>query len=753
MNADRTEFQSEQAIERAKELSQQQVQPPADVPGYETQRFLGSGAYGEVWVGVDKTTGRRVAIKFYTHGSRVDWSLLSREVEKLAVLSADRYVVQLLDVGWDATPPYYVMDYIENGSLEDALVDRGHFSVADAVELFEEVAIGLRHLHSKGVLHCDLKPANVLLDEDDKPRLADFGQSRLSHEQAPALGTLFYMAPEQADLKAVPDARWDVYALGAILFRMLTGNPPHRTEDNIDQIQSTEQLVDRLVQYRTIIESSRRPNHHRQLPGVDGALADIIDRCLAPDPKNRFPSVESVIEALHRRAELRTRRPLMILGLVLPVFLLFVMALFGLRGYHAAMKDSEEVVTERVRESNRAQAEAVAANVAREMERYFFAIESVTNDPAFIDDFEKASLALDDLSRQLSDPTLDETRRKELRAEFLYHEKRKPLQDRIEAVIQNSEYPPAASWITTDHRGTHLADEFNTPIEPEKSPIGKNYGWRTYFTGLEEDLPRDKRPEAGTHITETFPSPVFQSTVTFTWKIAITGPVYKYNPATNENDFLGIVGVTVEMGSFTRSIPVSGGTQETTSQSFTVLVGGRAQRGVILQHPLFEKVLETEASLPKEFSDSRYHVKLDKDLGIRGSEARRHIYKDPLGKAPGGKEFDRDWIAATVPVTMYRGRRNSEGSRPEIDTGLIVLVQEDHEAAIAPVHQLGEVLVREGVVALAIVISVIMALWFFVVRFMSSGRLPGSKRATPTEGGEPSPGSMPTLALGKRDTA
>jgi serine/threonine protein kinase len=198
MSADHTEFQSDDAIARAKDLSLQRTKPPADVPGYETQRFLGSGAYGEVWVGVDQTTGRRVAIKFYTHGSQIDWSLLSREVEKLAVLSADRYVVQLLDVGWDATPPYYVMDYIENGSLEDALVERGHYPASEAVELFEEVANGLRHLHSKGVLHCDLKPANVLLDEDEKPRLADFGQSRLSHEQAPALGTLFYMAPDNS---------------------------------------------------------------------------------------------------------------------------------------------------------------------------------------------------------------------------------------------------------------------------------------------------------------------------------------------------------------------------------------------------------------------------------------------------------------------------------------------------------------------------------------------------------------------------
>ena len=106
------------------------------------------------------------------------------------------------------------------------------------------------------MLHCDLKPANVLLDEDNKPRLADFGQSRLSHEQSPALGTLFYMAPEQADLQAIPDARWDVYALGAMLHCMLTGEVPHRSDETVKQFDSAADLADKLARYRSVIRSA-----------------------------------------------------------------------------------------------------------------------------------------------------------------------------------------------------------------------------------------------------------------------------------------------------------------------------------------------------------------------------------------------------------------------------------------------------------------------------------------------------------------
>src|SRR6187455_2533856 len=157
MSFDYTAQQTPADEQRSKDLSLQRTRPPTEVPGYQTQRFIGSGAYGEVWVGVDRNTGRKVAIKFYLHRRGVDWSLLAREVEKLRFLSADRYVVQLLDVGWNAEPPYYVMEYVEQGSLDDLLRRHGTFSVPEAVELFHEIAVGLAHAHGKGVVHCDLK--------------------------------------------------------------------------------------------------------------------------------------------------------------------------------------------------------------------------------------------------------------------------------------------------------------------------------------------------------------------------------------------------------------------------------------------------------------------------------------------------------------------------------------------------------------------------------------------------------------------
>jgi serine/threonine protein kinase len=91
------------------------------VPGYQIVKCLGQGAYGEVWLATQQNNpAHRVAIKFYT-GRGGDWSSPAREVEKLNILTTDRYIVQLLDVGWDANPPYYVMEHLENGSLAKRL--------------------------------------------------------------------------------------------------------------------------------------------------------------------------------------------------------------------------------------------------------------------------------------------------------------------------------------------------------------------------------------------------------------------------------------------------------------------------------------------------------------------------------------------------------------------------------------------------------------------------------------------------------
>src|SRR5207245_9759628 len=113
-----------------------------------------------------------------------------------------------------------------------------------------ETAGALAYVHAKGIIHCDLKPGNVLRDARGKALLADFGQAHLASDLTPSLGTFFYMAPEHADLAAsIPDTRWDVYALGALLYAMVTGQPPRECKLLRAQPPHTPELATRRKPY------------------------------------------------------------------------------------------------------------------------------------------------------------------------------------------------------------------------------------------------------------------------------------------------------------------------------------------------------------------------------------------------------------------------------------------------------------------------------------------------------------------------
>jgi len=709
MSTDPTLSQGGPERRRSQELSLQPGQPPAQVPGYELERLLGEGAYGEVWVGVEKNTSRRVAIKFYAHRGGLDWSLLSREVEKLAFLFADRYVVQLIGVGWDADPAYYVMEYLERGSLAERL-QNGPLPVAEAVELFREVAIGLVHAHGKGVLHCDLKPANILLDQDGKPRLADFGQSRLSHEQIPTLGTLFYMAPEQADLKAVPEARWDVYALGALLYCTLTGNPPHRTAKEVELLDRTPGLDERLAIYRRMIRNAPPPTEHRRVPGVDRALAVIVDRCLAADPAKRYPNVQAVLDALGARAARRAFRPMMVLGAAGPFLLLSVVSVFAWQGFSIALHRSQEALTARALENNRLTALYVAGIASKELQHRCEAVQQVASsdrlrktvaDAVDKPDFQK-------LLQELSRADRSEAELEPLREQFRASADRKRLQQEFEAVIPAWMRPPekeggetpdlVASWFFCDANGV------STVRAPESKTVGRNYAWRSFFHGGDRDLNPTQRPAPAEHLDSTKLSAVFRSQANNNWIVAVSTPVWASDPAGAEKSrkFLGVVALTVRVNRF---VNLKGD-----DNKFPALVELRPgdHTGMILQHPLFDRLLESHERLPDRFQEAQYRLQ-EADLPVQGQEWVRRHYRDPLAADPEGRAYDRHWLARIEPVAVLGN-----------NVGWWVIVQESYDSAIgAAMTRLRSRLVGYGLAALAMVVLVLASLWSLAFRLLS----------------------------------
>ena len=648
----------------SRELSLRGARPPAKVPGYEQEQFLGSGAYGEVWVAVNRNSGRKVAIKFYTRRGGLDWASLAREVEKLRYLFSDRYVVQLFEVGWESDPPYYVMEYMENGSLED-LLRAGPISVHDAVGYFREVAIALVHAHNKGILHCDLKPANILLDHDHRPRLADFGQSRLTNEMSPALGTLFYMAPEQADLAANPDARWDVYALGAVMYRMLTGQPPHYQSKPL----SSGNLEAQLAAYRKLILASPVPKLHRQIHGVNADLAGIIEKCLNPSPSKRFENPQAVVSALDAWQLRRVRRPILIFTGLGFALLLVMMAAIGTYVFRTSVETARRGVVDRSLEGNRFAARTEARQLGMQIQFRWAQLEGAGRDPQI-----REMIARGDKLK--SDPKACAELDAALAA-------RRARSDR-----QYDELNRSALWFIDDLGG------YQRGTAPTYEEARHKYrGFRDYFHGLGYEL-EDKVGPAKAIIDAPHRSIVYQRTRDAggaIWSVAFSVPVWD-DPTDMFAEQIGVVGVTIDLKGRTR---VSGHRER-----FAVLIDTRrdttGRRGLIIRHPYLED-LPAGTTVTPFYADEVVKWADEK----KPEFAPEEDYHDPVdGNFDGGT-----WLASVERVIV----RPEEGK--PIDTGWVILVQERKDEVLAPVTALQWNLGRGGVIAGGFLLLVITLVW------------------------------------------
>ncbi len=726
---DHTEHQSKDDRRQARDLSLEPARPPAKVPGYQIQQFLGSGAFGEVWSATDLKTSRRVAIKFYTRRNRNDIQMLAREVEKLVVLEADRYVVQLLDVGWEADPPYYVMEYIEHGSLEDRLKTGFPMQVGQATNLFKEIATGMMHLHRKGVFHCDLKPGNVLLDQDGHPRVADFGQSRLSTDDTPALGTLFYMAPEQADMTAVPDASWDVYSLGCLLYSMLTGKPPYYSADLAAQIETTDAVGDRLLKYRDALYAADKPTAHRKVAGVDRALADAIDRCVAANPIERFNSIESVLAALETRDVAQARRPLVLLGILGPLLLLSVFGIFGMWAFNQASTQTNEAVGLKAIDGNNYTAQLVSRDAERQIEEYFRSVTALAYDDSFVAEYQKAmnDEGLTKLRYQLADPA-DNSKLVDLRQTYRQHPAIGPLLNKLSRRLEDpdSVFPKAASWFICDRLGNQVASAFPT----ENKTLGQNFAYRTYFSGAMQDAKLSDIPPAGSLprtgdasesadvqprriIDRPHLSTVFKSTQTNTWKVAFSAPIVA------ENQVVGIVAVSAELGDFI--------VFEAKDNRYWMLVDGRKD-GAILGHPIYRDLKQQQLPVPDALSNLEIDIEEAKQKNVAKPF---DSFKDPVGAIDFGAElsgdmkYDQESIVSVEAVSMRPTVTPLvTDAAVKLETvkqpAFYVLVLHNTEDVFADVLALEDRLKWLGVLASLAILLVWVSMGYFVYRLLQA---------------------------------
>jgi serine/threonine-protein kinase len=273
-------------------LLREALPPLPAVPGYAVTSFLGMGGMGVVYLAEQHSPKRPVALKMI----RAGWLATQRqrgrfqlEADSLAKLQHP-HIVQVFEVGAVEGQPWFAMEHLGGGSLSEPR--RAPSTPRAAAELMACLAEAVQHAHDRGVIHRDLKPGNVLFTRDGLAKICDFGLARLASSareltQDVPVGTPSYMAPEQAGgAGGAVTVRTDVYALGAILYHLLTGRPPFQGE-------SREQV---LEQVRTA--EPARPRKLR--PGVPRDLETICLKCLEKNPGERYPTATALADDLRR---------------------------------------------------------------------------------------------------------------------------------------------------------------------------------------------------------------------------------------------------------------------------------------------------------------------------------------------------------------------------------------------------------------------------------------------------------------------
>ncbi len=263
-----------------------------DVPGYAFVRELGRGGMGVVYEARQTDLSRTVALKVLLAGSHADGSDRARfrvEAEAAARVQHPN-VVQTYAVGEHGGLPYLAIEYCPGGSLADRL-DGTPWPGRAAAALVLPLARAMQAAHDKGVVHRDLKPANVLFAADGTPKVADFGLAKRLDASArtgtgAVLGTPSYMAPEQASGTREIGPPADVYALGAILYELLTGRPPFKAPTPLETVL---QVLEREPVPPQLLNAA-----------VDRDLQTVCLKCLEKDPKRRYASAAALADDLQR---------------------------------------------------------------------------------------------------------------------------------------------------------------------------------------------------------------------------------------------------------------------------------------------------------------------------------------------------------------------------------------------------------------------------------------------------------------------
>jgi eukaryotic-like serine/threonine-protein kinase len=256
---------------------------------YQVLDTIGKGANSRVVRAFDPMIGRNVAIKLFSPALAAGEGR-ERFIKEARVVGQISHpsIIALHDMGVDeaSSTPYLVMEFVEGQPLE-RLLDRGSIPFPRACAWVADVAVALGVAHRKGIIHGDVKPANILISDEGRVKLTDFGMARVASrdgKDTPLLGTPAYWCPEQI-LGKPQDARSDIFSLGVVLYEMITGNRPF----DADSLQGICSLV---------MSSTPLPPSQTN-PSLPSGLNELVLACLEKDPLRRRSSAEDLADDLY----------------------------------------------------------------------------------------------------------------------------------------------------------------------------------------------------------------------------------------------------------------------------------------------------------------------------------------------------------------------------------------------------------------------------------------------------------------------
>jgi tetratricopeptide (TPR) repeat protein len=257
---------------------------------YHVVNLLGIGGMGAVYKAFDNQLTRIVALKTILPEMAATPSALKRFKQEvlLAQSIVHKNVVRIFDMGEDSATKFITMDFIEGVDLKHRIEERGKLPATEAAALIREVCLGLEAAHAAGVVHRDLKPQNIMIEDDGHVVVMDFGiahsgQTRGATQTGAFLGTPDYMSPEQAQTEQV-DARSDIFSLGLILYEMLTGKLPFQGKTVLETM------------FKRTTERAAAPVELEQ--SIPKGANDIVVKCLQMDREKRYQSVSELLEDL-----------------------------------------------------------------------------------------------------------------------------------------------------------------------------------------------------------------------------------------------------------------------------------------------------------------------------------------------------------------------------------------------------------------------------------------------------------------------